>query len=88
MEIYIVTHKHESDDPESCYKEIVSGHLNREKAELSVKETKEHVLSKFWTGRAPDDIDVVHDFSGLFEIRDITNGDRDEVLINTVKIKD
>lgn len=89
MEIYIVTHEHETDDPDSCYYEIVSAHLSREKAEKSVKKIKNEIISKFWVNYGVDkNTKVDHDFAGLFEIRNISNGNRDEILINTVTIKD
>lgn len=89
MKVYIVTHEHNTEDTESCFNNIVSAHLSREKAEESLKKEKEECLSEYWKGYEKDSgIEIDHDFSGLFEIHDNYTCNRDEILIHEEEIKD
>lgn len=91
MKVYIVTHTSTNLD-EWADTEVVSAHLNREKAEKSLADKKSELLKDKYKDYNPDDdesdIDIETDLGGWFKISNNETFDFDELLIHEENVID
>lgn len=89
MKAYIVTHTSAGPD-EWADTEVVSAHLNREKAEKSLAVKRLELLSGKYKNYSADEngIDIKTDLNGWFKICDNDTFETDELLIHEENVID